>query len=241
MKRMPTIRTKNHSIEVMIAGSGSLQAFAFPDLLMTLAALLLVSAFLVPRWTDTRARTRQAKCESNLHDVGGAILSYSQIDGLLPQDRPGSREPLWWFYKELVKGELKLKGPSSPQDKVFACPDDRGYEDNKPFRLSAKFDYGSYVFNGVSVPGYPNIAGKALGAIKEPAKTLLVMEWTAHAPLSWHRSRTGRRNRPFYNDAENMVAFVDGHVDFIPIYYDGINPAATRDPIPGYKYKYSGD
>ncbi len=67
------------------------------------------------------------------------------------------------------------------------------------------------------------------------------MEWTAHAPLSWHRSRTGRNNRPFYNDAENMVAFVDGHVEFIPIYYDGINSAATRDPIPGYKYKYSGD
>jgi prepilin-type processing-associated H-X9-DG protein len=224
-----------------IGGTSAIRAFAFPDLLMTLAALFLVSAFLIPQWTDARARTRQSKCASNLHNVGGAILSYSQIDGFLPQERPNPREPIWWFYKELVKGELKLKGPSSPADKVFACPDDRGYEDNKPFRLSAKFDYGSYVFNGVNVPSYPNIAGKALSAIKNPAKTLLVMEWTAHAPLSWHRSRTGRKNRPFYNDAESMVAFVDGHVDFIPIYYDGMNSAATRDPIPGYKYKYSGD
>jgi prepilin-type processing-associated H-X9-DG protein len=67
------------------------------------------------------------------------------------------------------------------------------------------------------------------------------MEWTAHAPLSWHRSLTGRRNHPFYNNAESMVGFVDGHVDFIPIYYDGINAAYTRDPIPGYKYKYGAD
>ncbi len=208
---------------------------------MTLAALFLVSAFAIPRWTDARALNRKAKCASNLQQVGSALLGYAQIDGALPQEKPNTREPLWWFYKEMVKGELKLKGPSSPADKVFACPDDRGYEGNKPFRLSAKFDYGSYVFNGVTVPGYPNIAGKVPAAIREPAKTLLVMEWPAHAPLSWHRSRTGRKNYPFYNDAENMVAFVDGHVDFIPIYYDGMNPAATRDPVPGYNYKYSGD
>ena len=35
--------------------------------------------------------------------------------------------------------------------------------------------------------------------------------------------------------------FVDGHVDFIKIYYDGINAAYTRDPIPGYNYKYGAD
>ncbi len=38
-----------------------------------------------------------------------------------------------------------------------------------------------------------------------------------------------------------MVAFVDGHVKMIRIYYDGMNPAYTRDPIPGYEYKFSGD
>jgi prepilin-type processing-associated H-X9-DG protein len=66
------------------------------------------------------------------------------------------------------------------------------------------------------------------------------MEWCAHAPLSWHRSRTGKANAPFYSDAEAMVAFLDGHAEIIPIYYDGYNAAYTRDPIAGYKYRYSG-
>ena len=66
------------------------------------------------------------------------------------------------------------------------------------------------------------------------------MEWTAHGPLSWHRSRTGKRNAPFYNDAESVVGFVDGHVDLVKIYHDGYNAAYTRDPIPGYRYRYSG-
>jgi len=93
----------------------------------------------------------------------------------------------------------------------------------------------------VTLPGLPNLAGWQLSAIRDPRRTLLVMEWTAHAPLSWHRSRTGPKNAPFYRDAESVVGFIDGHVKRIPIYYDGYNAAYTQDPIPGYEYKYSGD
>ena len=178
----------------------------------------------------------------NLKDVNVAVLHFAESNNdRLPDTEPGMKGGVWWWYKELVKGELGLRNPSSPADKIFACPDDRGYEEGKPFRLSAKFDYGSYVFNGVNLPGVPNIAGRKVATIKEPALTLLMMEWAAHAPLSWHRSRTGKKNQPFYSDAESVVGFLDGHVDFIPIYYDGMNAAYTRDPIPGYKYKYSGD
>ena len=148
---------------------------------------------------------------------------------------------MWWWYKDLVKGHLGLTAPSSPRDKVFACPDDRGYDEPRPFHHSPKFDYGSYVFNGVNLPGVPNLAGKTVTSVLEPSKTLLMMEWTAHAPLSWHKSRTGKQNQPFYNDAENMVGFVDGRAAFIKIYYDGINAAYTRNPIPGYDYKYSAE
>jgi|ERR1043166_761713 prepilin-type N-terminal cleavage/methylation domain-containing protein len=222
-------------------------AFALPELLVVVAVLLLALAIALPIWTGARARSRQAQCTDNLRQIANGVLTYAgKNNGQLPQDEPISRSipppPLWWFYKETIKGEMDLKGPSSPADKVFGCPDDRGYEEHtKPFRLSAKFDYNSYPFNGVNLPGIPNIAGKPLASIKEPAVTLLVMEFTAHGPLSWHRSRTGKKNQPFYKDAESVVGFVDGHVDFVPIYYDGMNPAFTRDPIPGYKYRYSGE
>ncbi len=234
-----------HSNPVEMWRRSAVHAFAFPDLLSLIAALSLLLAVALPLATNARNKSQQQQCTGRLGQVTRAVLSYSEDNsGKLPEADAALKGPVWWYYKEQVKMRLgldSLRGPSSAADKEFACPADRGYEDRKPFRLSPKFDYTSYVFNGVHLPGVPNVAGRTVSSIKEPGRTLLVMEWSAHAPLSWHRSRTREKNEPFYNDAESVVSFVDGNVDFIPIYYDGINPAYTRDPIPGYKYKYSGD
>jgi hypothetical protein len=217
-------------------------AFTLPDLLVVIGVVMVLVALVAPVLQKQGAKTKQAQCVGNLREITRAVLVYSEdFKGTLPYMDPSPPTGVWWWYKELVKDRVGLIGPSGPRDKVFACPQDRGYEEPRPFHSSSKFDYGSYVFNGVNFPGAPNLAGKIVGSIKEPARTLLMMEWTAHAPLSWHRSRTGKNNHPFYNNAESVVGFVDGRVDFIKIYYDGINPAFTRDPIPGYDYKYSGD
>ncbi len=216
--------------------------FSNVDLLVVLAVAAVLGAIAMPILANHRAAVHQTQCAANLQQVTRAILLYAKEQHdtlpLLPTNSPSVT---WWWYKEKVKSYAGLNGPSSPRDRVFACPDDRGYDEDQPFFMSKKFDYGSYVFNGVNLPGMPNIAGRTVSSIKAPSKTLLVMEWSAHPPLSWHQSRTGRKNQPFYNDAENMVGFVDGSVKFIPIYYDGFNAAYTRDPIPGYEYKYSGD
>ena len=218
------------------------RAFTLPDLLVVVAVVMVLVAVAAPMLMKSAARARQAQCVSNLKEITHAVLLYAEdYKGTLPALDPSPPTGVWWWYKELVKGQLGLVGPSTPRDKMFACPSDRGYDEPAPFHASPKFDYGSYVFNGVNLPGVPNLAGKTVASVKEPSKTLLMMEWTAHGPLSWHKSRTGSKNQPFYNDAENMVGFVDGHADFIKIYYDGINAAYTRDPIPGYAYKYSGE
>jgi prepilin-type processing-associated H-X9-DG protein len=215
-------------------------------LLVVLAIVSVLGAVALPLVTRSRATTRLQHCIANLQQVNRAVLLYAEdnkgaVPLLLSSPPPGS----WWHYKEQVKGYLGLSGPPSPNEKVFGCPSDRGYresgEELVPFRTSKKYSYTSYNLNSINLPGVPNIAGWQVSAVKEPARTLLTMEWTAHAPLSWHRSRTGKANAPFYNDAESVVGFVDGHVSFIPIYYDGVNAAYTRDPIPGYRYKYSGD
>lgn len=223
----------------------SRRAFSFADFLVVLAVLAVLLAVLVPVLARSKAKARKAVCQANLGQVSRAIFLYAE-DNQKTLPYPVASQPpgVWWWYKEQVKGYIGMKGPSTTRDRVFACPSDRGYADDekaRPFFLNQKFDYGSYVFNGVNLPGVPNLAGRELDTIISPAKTLLVMEWTAHAPLSWHDSRTGKANFPFYNDAQSVVAFVDGRVDYIKIYYDGLNAAYTRDPIPGYGYKYSGD
>jgi prepilin-type N-terminal cleavage/methylation domain-containing protein len=220
--------------------------FTFTELSVLLAILSILAAIVLPLVMRAQAKTRLAGCISNLQQVNRAVLLYAEEHkGTLPFLNPSPSPGGWWYFKEQVKGYVGLSGPSSAQDKVFACPSDRGYDPAiakpPPFRLSKKHNFTSYVLNSVTLPGVPSIAGWPVASVKNPARTLLVMEWTAHAPLSWHRSRTGQANTPFYNDAESVVGFVDGHVSLIKIYYDGMNAAYTRDPIAGYDYQYSGD
>jgi type II secretory pathway pseudopilin PulG len=221
-------------------GSG----FGIADLLVTLAAISILVALLAPLVAGVRNKRSLNQCIANLQKVSQAVIMYADDNQkTLPSADKTSMNGVWWWYKEQVKRYAGLTEKSSPNDKVFACPSDRGYEEEggMPFYKNPKFDFGSYPFNGVTLPGVPNIAGRQISSIAEPRKTLLVMEFTAHAPLSWHYSKTGKRNSPFYNDAESVVSFVDNHVALTRIYYDGMNAAYTRDPIDGYSYKYSGD
>ena len=217
------------------------------ELLVTLAVLALLAAIVLSAVARWRAKSRLTLCMANMQKVNRAVLQFAEAnDERLPRVDNSPAPGGWWHYKEQVKEYAGLKGPPTTNDTVFACPNDRGYGEDeserlRPFCKSAKYVYTSYVFNGVNLPGVPNIAGREVSSIIEPSRTLWVMEWTAHGPLSWHRSRTGKANTPFYNDAESVVGFVDGRVEFIKVYYDGLNAAYTRDPAPGYSYKYGGD
>ncbi|MBM3839263.1 MAG: type II secretion system protein [Verrucomicrobia bacterium] len=219
----------------------TIDGFTRADLLVTLATCAVLAALVITPLNVARNKTRLKACTANLQQIGRAVLLYADDHkATLPGPTRAHPGDFWWWYKEQVKSYLGLTGASSPNDRVFACPADRGYSDPQPFCLSPRFDYGSYVFNGVTLLGAPNIAGWKLPAVNQPRRTLLLMEWAAHAPLSWHRSKTGKANAPFYCDAKSVVAFADGHAGLTKIYYDGYNAAYTRDPIPGYDYKYSG-
>lgn len=217
-------------------------AFSGTDLLFAIAGITLLAAALIAPLAHGRTAASLAVCHSNLKEVTRALTQFAtDHNQTLPGSQPDEPGDLGFWYKEQVKKYVGLTGESSTNDLVFGCPADRGYTDPVPFRTSARFDFCSYAFNGLTLPGVPSLAGQELSKIKNPKRTLLAMEWTAHAPLSWHRSRTGTANHPFYNDAESVVGFVDGHVKLIPIYYDGFNAAYTRDPIPSYEYQYSGN
>ncbi len=219
------------------------RAFTLTDLLVSVAVLSVLGTVLATRLTAAKEKSRRLVCSANLERVDRAVLSFCADNNQKLPTGPTDDNRLapWWFYKEQVKRYAGLSGESSPTDAVFACPSDRGYSDPAPFHLDRRFDFSSYVFNGVVLPAtpVPNIAGLPLSAVKQPKRTLLVMEWTAHAPLSWHNSKTGKENSPFYCNAQSVVGFVDGHVNFSRIYYDGCNAAYTQDPIDGYDYQYS--
>lgn len=70
------------------------------------------------------------------------------------------------------------------------------------------------------------------------------MEGLAPAPLSWHEPQRVPAGQWGFNDAKNVVSFVDGHVSYIKIYYDssfngGASQAHMYDPPAGYDYQWS--
>jgi type II secretory pathway pseudopilin PulG len=220
----------------------NLAGFTVTDLLVIFAIVSLLAAIGFYWVTAARSKSRLARCTGNLQQISRAILAFAADNKqTLPAGEPGDAANPWWFYKEQVKRYAGLSGASSSADVLFACPDDRGYSDPRPFHDTPRFDFSSYVYNGIDLPGMPSILGWEIAAVKKPKNTLLVMEWTAHAPLSWHKSKTGKTNMPFYTDAQSVTAFVDGHVSFTKIYYDGYNAAYTQDPIANYEYQYSGN
>jgi hypothetical protein len=164
----------------------------------------------------------------------------------------------WTGYKNLMESYVGLNGASSQQDKLFACPADIFHYDFATTNFGVYVpqglheqapDFLSYAFNGGNArtnSNAPGIAGRTLASIKDPVKTVLVMEGPALIPYSWHNpKRPFSRENAIFNNAQDVVSFVDGHVSYIKIYWGGNNPpgslALHRDPPAGYDYQWSGD
>ena len=161
------------------------------------------------------------------------------------------------LYKEYVKSYAGYSGKPSPSEKLFACPADTFYytwgggtgryhshgfcqEPFTDFPLCLQWHKyrPSYPPRGTNWPG---IAGKTLSSIKNPSRTLLILEAAAMAPFSWHKPQMARGNYRF-SDSMNMASYVDGHASYIKIYWDtnADGEAWQYDPPAGYDYQWSG-
>jgi prepilin-type processing-associated H-X9-DG protein len=96
----------------------------------------------------------------------------------------------------------------------------------------------------------PGLAGKKLGMVKNPNKTIVVAEATAIYPYSWHQPKMATSGDiPMFNGARSQVSFADGHADYIKIYWNSelrfpngyFSCAGYYDPPAGYDYEWSGN
>src|SRR5262249_24779841 len=163
---------------------------------------------------------------------------------------------------------------ATAEDKLFACPADTFFPSfalpnstngawvRQSLHRQAHFDYSSYGFNGgdnitrivgatneVAVDA-PGLTGVKLSSVKHPTKTVLASELSALGPWSWHDPVWPdlRTEALTYEDAKNMVSFVDGHVSYIRIYWNkplffarGPSFAMSYNPPDGYEYQWSAD
>ena len=219
------------------AGTAPVDGFTLVELLVVIAITSVLAALLLPALSRAKETARRTACISNLRQVNLAVRFYaddcSDCLPVLPDPNPYPNG-VGAYYKQLVKGYLGLAGPASPDEKVFICSSDR------IVHTQVVHAFTSYTFNGyeVGTGAIPRITGKKLGVIENPVKAVLVGEHPAFWGGAWHPLVNG-----VYPNAKNVLSFVDAHVGFVKIYWNGVAGSQPRDyePPAGYDYNWDGE
>lgn len=244
------------------------RAFTLTELLVVIAIIAILAVLLFPSLSAAKAKAQRATCLSNLRQISVGIRLYldDQSNGS-PGNTNATHTPFlsWTAYRELINNYVGVKTTSSPEDKVFACPADTFFYDMskggrgfvpQPAHEQADNAFTSYAYNAGQfttapktdpfyIPATTNlygIAGRRLETVPHQTTTVLLAEFPAYWPYSWHQpKRPFSKNNAVFADARDMICFVDGHVSYLKIYYDGEKTAWAYNPPAGYEYQWSGD
>jgi prepilin-type N-terminal cleavage/methylation domain-containing protein len=222
-------------------------AFTLIEMLVVIAVIAILAALIFPVLSSAKKRADRITCVNNLRQINAGVLMYAHDNAdtlpLLPVPDPYPTG-VFYYYKELVKGYVGLSGPPQP-DKLFICPSEAATSTDRVPSTAYDGDYTDYFFNGW-------LGGAKLTSAKHPGMTLLVAEYPAGTGYSWHQPQSkyvlvnNGPNGPAhlaaaYNNAMNVVGFVDGHINYIKIYNDGVAVSYVYNPISGYDYQWTGD
>lgn len=152
------------------------RGFTLIELLIVISIIAVLSAILFPVFARARENARRSSCISNLHQIGLAMIMYTQdYDGhLVPQYikyLPASSKPASYtkYLSPHSDGSVNVYWPSILNSyinnyQIFDCP-------NSPRSTPNSF-YGSYDIN-------TNISKLSLAAFDKPSITYAIMDWSS--------------------------------------------------------------
>jgi hypothetical protein len=233
--------------------------FSLKELLSCLALVAILGALMLAFSRTGKERARRTVCLSNLRQMTLLmnLFIHEHGDQAPTFSPPSNGRPGWYQYKALIDVDAEpafsayVGSMASPtNNRTFHCPSDRFFFDGAAFQTNGFKDqiwtgFSSYAFNGentrinpVKRRPFPGIAGERLSDIANPAKTLLMLEAAARAPYSWHNPRR-RRSDYRQNNSRNALGYVDGHADYLKIFWKGPSSEAWQyNPPPEYRYRW---
>ena len=234
------------------------QGFTLLELLVVIAIIAILAGILIPVFAQAKEQGRSTTCQSNLKQQALALMQYAQAyDDRLPYwfsweeqyvDQKGIRHipGVWSTYRAMIMPYVRSQN-------VFRCPSDTGWiaytlagEERKPIGTLPDYDYNSYLLNSWAgaVPTLDHeylkgIAGRRISTIAPGTKVVMVLEWCASIPITWHYKD---RESSQLHDTLSNLAFMDGHVKLKKIWWNG-QPnyyAWLTNPPKRYGYMWYG-
>ena len=228
------------------------KGFTLVELLVVIAVIAILAALLMPVINKAEESARKADCINNLTQINRALLMYVDDHAGVLQGTNG--EAIYFTYKNSLGPYLSRTGADT-NDALFACPSDNFNCDDPiiknlmpfsqisgtSFYRQAAADYSSYFFNGSANAGDDPRAAKPFSSVHQPSEMVLAGELSGAMGLSAHD-----RKQPYqFNNALNVMSFVDGHASYIRIYWNGTSGfnglPGFYNPPAGYEYEWFAD
>jgi prepilin-type N-terminal cleavage/methylation domain-containing protein len=169
------------SSEFGMRNRGAGRGFTLIELLVVIAIIAILAAILFPVFAQAREKARQASCQSNLKNLGTAMLLYANdYDEQLPLAAYATAGAAFLTWHDLADPYVKNK-------LIWHCPSSAVKKTDQGGALTTHFGYNARYLTTMALD-FSNAAGHratSLAAINAPAETVFLADAKASISPSW--------------------------------------------------------